>query len=148
MAPLCVAWGLQNPTTILKDQSHLIGLPELGGRNYHPMLERGVLGRKGSWARPGRGGVARDWGALVGAYICGESPFPFLSVSKMYSWFVAASLADLTVLLVSLIILGLFSLFSSNSSSFFYRPPVTSFLCIITLLLCSPFLLLLFSSGQ
>lgn len=43
MVPLCVAWGLQNLIRILKEQSHLIGAPELGRWSPSPKLEQSVL---------------------------------------------------------------------------------------------------------
>lgn len=83
--------------------SHLPGLPELGGRSYHPVLEKSGLG------------VPREATGCVGlgveeeSYICREAPFPFLRGSKTYDLLHGhVPVTGLPVFQVSLVVFFLF----------------------------------------
>lgn len=74
MSPLCVVWVLQNPIMILKNQSHLTGLPQIGWKK--PALCVGEVGsRNDGGAR--RSPRERSSGKEEAGYICREGTFSF-----------------------------------------------------------------------
>lgn len=94
---LCIVWVLQNPITSLKDQSHLIGLPQIGWKTSI------VCWRSGLWKCRGRG--REDLERRRHLTSVGKALFPFLRVSKGYPWLRGhSSLPDLAVLQVALVI--------------------------------------------
>lgn len=83
--------------------SHLPGLPELGGRSYHPVLEKSGLGVPGK--ATGREGL----GVEEESYIRREAPLRFLRLSKTYDLLHGhVPLAGLPVFQVSLVVFFLF----------------------------------------
>ena len=74
MSPLCVVWVLQNPIMILKNQSHLTGLPQIGWKN--PALCVGEVGFRNEGGA-GRSPRERSPGKEEAGYICREGTFFF-----------------------------------------------------------------------
>ena len=74
MSPLCVVWVLQNPIMILKNQSHLTGLPQIGWKK--PALCVGEVGSRNEGGA-GRSPRERSSGKEEAGYICREGTVSF-----------------------------------------------------------------------